>query len=70
MPMPPYGRVLAALREKAGPIGTRPSGYGVTRAGYELSRADLLRALLAAAEADPAVLDAAVVEAKRHYGAP
>lgn len=50
-----YGRLLADLVTTVGPIATRSDGAGRLRSGYDPSRADLLRALLAVAEHDPAV---------------
>lgn len=65
-----YGRLLDALRTAAGPVATRSDGNGRSRAGYDLSRADLLRALLEVAEEDPTVMTEAVAKAQRHYGTP
>ena len=65
-----YGRLLDALRQSVGPVATRSDGNGRTRAGYDLSRADLLRALLEVAD-DPNSPVMAEVQAKvrRYYGA-
>ncbi|MCD2191686.1 hypothetical protein [Actinomycetospora soli] len=65
-----YGRLLDQLRTAVGPIATRPDGSGRSRAGYDLSRADLLRALLAAAEDDPSVMTEVAAKARHHYVTP
>lgn len=64
-----FGYLLMKLREEAGPIATREDGNGRTRTGYDLSRADLLRALLAVAEADPAVMRQVFEQVRDHYSA-
>lgn len=64
-----YGRLLDALRESAGPVATRADGNGRTRAGYDLSRADLLRALLQVADEDPTVMTEVAAKVRSHYGA-
>lgn len=65
-----FGRLLDQLRASAGPVATRPDGNGRTRGGYDLSRADLLRSLLAVAEDDPQVMRAVEAAARAHYGTP
>lgn len=63
-----FGYLLMKLREEAGPIATRDDGNGHLRGGYDLSRADLLRGLLAAADNSAAVREAAFEMVRRHYG--
>lgn len=62
-----FGRVLADLRNAVGRIATREDGAGHVRAGYDLSRADLLRALLVVAEDDPTVGAAVFEQVRNHY---
>ncbi len=64
-----YGRLLDQLRSVVGPVATRQDGNGRSRAGYDPSRADLLRALLLVAEADPSVLADVAAKVRHHYGA-
>lgn len=63
-----YGRLLDTLRAELGPVATRSDGNGRTRAGYDLSRADLLRALLEVAEGEPGVMRSVGRAARSHYG--
>lgn len=65
-----FGRLLADLRSTVGAIATREDGNGRTRAGYDPSRADLLRALLVVAEEDPRVGAAVFDQVKAHYHRP
>lgn len=63
-----YGRVLDVLRGSVGPVATRSDGNGRTRAGYDVSRADLLRALLEVADRNPSVMTKVVTKVREHYG--
>lgn len=65
-----FGRLLERLRGEVGRIATREDGNGGTRAGYEASRADLLRALLAVAETTPDVMTEVGKHVRSHYEAP
>jgi hypothetical protein len=65
-----FGRLLEELRARVGPIATRSDGSGRVRSGYDVSRADLLRALLAVAE-DPdrsGVWEPLTQQVRHHYG--
>ena len=64
-----FGRLLAAVRESVGPVATRSDGNGGTRAGYDVSRADLLRALLEVADGNKAVMADVQAKVRHHYGA-
>lgn len=63
-----FGQLLADVRGQVGAVATRTDGHGRTRAGYDPSRADLLRALLVVAENDPAVRVAVYDQIRSHYG--
>lgn len=65
-----FGQLLTALRETVGPVATREDGSGRVRAGYDCSRADLLRALLVVAEDDPTVSAAVFAQVRAHYHRP
>ena len=65
-----FGRLLERLRGEVGRVATRVDGNGGTRAGYDASRADLLRGLLAVAEANPAVMSEVCEQVRGHYEAP
>ena len=64
-----YSRLLDQLRDLVGSVATRQDGNGRARAGYDLSRADLLRGLLAAADDDPSVMREVAEKVRHHYGA-
>ncbi|MCD2191657.1 hypothetical protein [Actinomycetospora soli] len=63
-----FGRLLEEARTVVGPIATR-ADRGRVRSGYDVSRADLLRALLAVLEDDAAVGNAVHDHLRKHYGA-
>ena len=63
-----YARVLDELRRVVGPIATRADRDRM-RSGYDVSRADLLRALLVVAEDDPTVLGDVAAAVRTHYRA-
>lgn len=65
-----YGRLLEQLRATVGAVATRQDGNGRARAGYDLSRADLLRALLLVAEDDPSVMADVAAKVQHHYATP
>ncbi len=62
-----YGRLLTRLRGEAGRVATREDGHGAVRGGYDLSRADLLRALLEVAEDDDTLISALAEKVRAHY---
>jgi hypothetical protein len=61
-----FARLLAEVQAEVGPIATRVDGDRVRR-GYDVSRADVLRSLLAVAEADPAVMAAVCAKVREQH---
>ncbi|MEJ2866104.1 hypothetical protein [Actinomycetospora flava] len=62
-----YDRLLEDLRAEVGPIATRPDRDRV-RAGYDVSRVDLLRALLSVADGDASLRTAVADRVRARYG--
>jgi hypothetical protein len=63
-----YGRLLEEVRTEVGPIATREDkDTGRVRSGYDVSRADLLRALLVVAEGNSNVRCEVYAQVREHH---